>query len=103
MNEFVIYGKALEAPKAMESEKGNSYTSLLIEVDRNYSSGDNGPTSDVFKLVSFKAVAKELCERVKKGTKLIVKGRIQANNYKKENGEPGYRAELVGERYEYID
>jgi len=102
MNEFVLNGKVLDEPKIMESEKGNKYTNLLVEVERNYSSGDNGPTTDVFKVVSFKGVADDVCENVKKNTKIIIRGRLQSNNYKKENGDPGYRAELVGEKYEII-
>jgi len=102
MNEFLLNGKAVDTPKIMESEKGNKYTSLLIEVERNYSNGDNGPTTDIFKVVTFKGVADEICENVKKNTKLIIRGRLQSNNYTKENGDLGYRSELVGEKYEIL-
>ncbi len=102
MNEFKFYGRALEKPELIETEKGYKYCNLLISVERAYKNGDN-PSCDEFKVTLFKNVASEACERIKKGNNVIVKGRLQQNNFDKDSGEIVYRPELVGEKIYYTD
>ncbi len=102
MNEFKFYGRALEKPELIETEKGYKYCNLLISVERAYKPVDS-PSYDEFKITLFKNVASEACERIKKGNSLIVKGRLQQNNFDKDSGEIVYRPELVGEKIYYTD
>lgn len=100
MNEFKFYGTALETPTLVESESGNKYCNIYISVDKNFKGQE--ASNDNFKITCFRSVAEDVCDNLKKGDKFIVKGRLQENKFNKENGEPTYRAELVGERVEYI-
>ncbi|MBQ3419677.1 MAG: single-stranded DNA-binding protein [Erysipelotrichaceae bacterium] len=101
MNEFKFYGTALEKPTLLESESGNKYCNLLLSVEKNYKTAE-GKDTDNFKITCFKTIAEDVCEKMKKGSRVIVKGRLQENKYLKDNGEPSYKTELVGERIEYI-
>lgn len=101
MNEFKFYGTALETPILMESESGNKYCNILMGVEKSFKSQD-GNDYDHFKITCFKSMAEDVCEKLKKGGKFIIKGRLQENRFNKENGEAVYKAELVGERVEYI-
>ncbi len=103
MNEFKFYGKALDDPKLIESDKGYKYCNLIINVEKDFRSGDGKSYSDDFKITCFKALAEEVCEKIKKGKGFIIKGRLQQNNYEKDSGEIIYRPELVGERIYYTE
>ena len=103
MNEFKFYGKALETPDLIESDRGNKYCHLLVNVDREYKNSDGKVDNDDFKVTCFKSLAEEVSKNVKKGQKVIVKGRLQQNNFDKENGDIVYRAELVGEKIFYVN
>lgn len=102
MNEFKFYGTALEKPVLMESESGNKYCNILLSVERYYKSQD-GNDNDNFKITCFKTIAEEVSQKLNKGSKIIIKGRVQENKfYSKDNNEPSYKIELVAERIEYI-
>lgn len=103
MNEFRFYGKALETPELIESDRGSKYCYLKLNVDRDYRNSDGNIDNDDFKITCFKNLAEEIAKNVKKGQKIIVKGRLQQNNFEKDNGETVYRSELVGERIYYTN
>ena len=102
MNEFRFNGRIKEKPELIESEKGNKYCYVFIEVKRNYQDGEGNELYDNFKLTCFKAVAQEAAERLDKDVSVIVKGRIQENIYKQEDKEIAYRPELILEKIEYL-
>ncbi|MBR0461506.1 MAG: single-stranded DNA-binding protein [Erysipelotrichaceae bacterium] len=101
MNEFKFFGTALETPVLMESENGNKYCNVFLSVEKNYKTPE-GDSNDNFKITCFRSTAEDVCEKLTKGGKVIIKGRIQENRFNKDSGEPSYRPELVGERIEYI-
>lgn len=103
MNEFIFFGKAAEKPKLMESEKGNKYCYVLLDVERNYKNPDGEKLVDNFKITCFRSLAEDVCEKLKKGTKLLITGRLQENNYNKDDNTILYKTELVGERVTYTD
>lgn len=103
MNEFKFYGSALETPEMIESDRGNKYCYIKINVSREYKNQDGSVGNDDFKVACFKTLAEEATKNVKKGQNIIIKGRLQENNFQKENGEIIYRPELVGERIYYTN
>ena len=103
MNEFKFYGSALETPEMIESDKGNKYCYIKINVSREYKNQDGSISNDDFKVACFKTLAEEATKNIKKGQNIIIKGRLQENNFQKENGEIIYRPELVGERIYYTN
>ena len=103
MNEFRFYGRALETPELLESEKGSKYAHLFLRVEREYKNSEGTVDTDDFRITCFKNLAEEIEKNVKKGQTLIMKGRLQQNNFVKENGETVFRAELVGDRVFYVN
>lgn len=103
MNEFKFYGKAIEKPELKESEKGYKYCNLIIGVNRPYKNQDGDQLVDNFKITLFRTLAEDVCEKLKKGKGIIVSGRLQENNFNKDDNEIWYKTELVGERVTYTD
>lgn len=103
MNEFKFFGKAVEKPELIESEKGYKYCNVLIEVKRSYKNNAGEALSDVFKVTCFKTLAEDIANNVKKGTEMIIDGRITADNFEKDNGSTYYHSEFVGEKIYCID
>lgn len=103
MNEFRFCGRALETPELLESEKGSKYAHLFLRVEREYKNSDGTVDTDDFRITCFKSLAEEIEKNVKKGQALIMKGRLQENNFVKDNGDTIYRAELVGDKIFYVN
>lgn len=91
MNEVRIYGRALEAPKLNESERGSKWCNLNLDVDGEY-----------YSFLCCQDLAEEVCHNVEKGQKLIVKGRLSAfNNTCNEFGIV-YRPSLIADEVYYV-
>lgn len=103
MNEFKFYGRALETPEMIESDRGSKYCYIKINVSREFKNQDGNVGNDDFKIACFKNLAEEATKNIKKGQDFIIKGRLQENNFQKDNGEIIYRPELVGERIYYTN
>lgn len=103
MNEFRFCGRTLETPELLESEKGNKYAHLFLRVEREYKNSDGTVDTDDFRITCFKSLAEEIEKNVKKGQTLIMKGRLQENNFVKDNGDTIFRAELVGDKVFYVN
>lgn len=104
MNQFVLFGRAVEKPQLQESEKGFKYCNLLIGVNKTYKNQEGVVEVENFKITCFKSLAEDVCEKAKKGKGIIVNGRLQENNFSKSNPDNvSYRADLVGEHVTYTD
>ena len=95
MNEFKLYGTALEMPILIETKNGTTYCNVYMAVDR--ASGGQ----DKFKITFFKSIAEDICENMKKGDKFIVKGCLVEDKFDISDNDNS-TIELIGKRVEYI-
>lgn len=100
MNEFILFGKAVDKPDLQESSNGLKYCNLLLEVQPPFTNKEK----ELYRITCFKTVAEDCNNNIFAGSKLVIRGRLQDNNFTKEkDGEVVYRSELVGERFTYVD
>lgn len=78
MNNFNILGKLQEEPERFEGGNGTKYGKIKIEVDRNR----DELQPEVFEVVLFRSL---LEVELHKGQIVCISGRLQANNFNKEN------------------
>lgn len=101
MNQFIIIGRALNKPEINKTNSGNSVCQLLVEVQRSYKNGDGDYENDIFAVTLWKSVADQCAEYVEKGMMLGIKGRLQENNYTKDD-ETYYHPEMVAEKVSFL-
>ena len=85
MNEFIIIGKALEAPEAKTAESGTNYAQMLIGVKRPFKNRDGSIDDDIIQVTMFNACAEEAIENVKKDSAVMIKGHISSSSYVKDD------------------
>ena len=103
MNEYRFIGIVQETPTIVESEKGNKYCNIFLDVKKPFTNAEGKNEKDSFKITCFRQTAEETCKTIKKGDQIIVRGRIQQNNYFKDDNKLVYLPELIGERIEIIN
>lgn len=103
MNQFVVYGRALDKPQLQESEKGLKYCNLLVGVNKTFKNQDGAVEVENFKVTCFKSLAEDVCQKVKKGKGLLIKGRLSENSYKSNQDNIILKTDLVGESVTYTD
>ena len=104
MNKVVLMGRLTHDPEVRYSQGENSLciARYTLAVDRPRQK-DREASADFISIVAF-GKAGEFAEKYfKKGTKLVVSGRIQTGNYTNKDGQKVYTTEIVAEDQEFAE
>lgn len=104
MNKVILMGRLVRDPEVRYSQ-GQQSTAIArytLAVDRRFSR-DGEQSADFIGCVAF-GKAGEFAEKYfKKGTKLVVTGRIQTGSYTDKNGNKVYTTDVVVEEQEFAE
>ncbi len=104
MNKVILVGRLTRDPEVRYSQ-GESSTAIAkfsLAVDRRYKR-DGEPDADFFNCTAFGKQA-EFAERyLKQGTKMVVVGRIQNDNYTNRDGQKVYSVQIMVEELEFAE
>lgn len=89
-----IAGNVGRDPELRFSQSGMAICNFSVAV--THKRGDDESTSWV-DVVCFKEHAENVAESVKKGTRVIVTGRLQVREFEKRDGTPGKAVEVVAD------
>lgn len=107
MNKVILCGRLTRDPDVRYSQ-GDTATAVArytLAVDRRFSRRDqqDAQTADFIGIVAF-GKAGEFAEKyLKKGTKVIVTGRIQTGSYTNKDGVKVYTTDVVAEDQEFAE
>lgn len=95
MNKIFLVGSLVKDCELKESPQGKSYVRNALAVWKPSKDKDTN-AADFFNLVAFDKIAGFMAKYCKKGSRLIVIGRVQTSTYEK-NGEQRTAFEVVVE------
>ena len=104
MNKVVLMGRLARDPEVRYTQGQDSLciARYTLAVDRRQKK-DNEAAADFISIVAF-GKAGEFAEKYfKKGTKLVVSGRIQTGSYTNKDGQKVYTTEVVAEDQEFAE
>lgn len=104
MNRFTFYGRFASDPEIRYSggENATAVASFNMAVNRRFKR-DNQPDADFFRITAFGKTAEVVNDYFHKGSRVVVSGRIQNNNYTKDTGEKVYGFEFLAEEIDFVD
>ena len=102
MNKVILMGRLARDPEVRYSTSGKTVAKFSLAVDRKFKQ-DNGPTADFFNCTTFGKQAEFVEKYLKKGTKVVVSGRIQNDNYTDKNGNQVYSTQIMVEEIEFAE
>jgi len=106
MNVVVLVGRLTRDPDIRQSQGENPtvVARYTLAVDRRFSrNGSAEQSADFISMVSFGKTAEFIEKYVHKGTKLVVRGRIQTGSYTNKDGQKVYTTDVVGEDVEFAE
>ena len=107
MNKVIMYGRLTKDPEIRYTPSRNgedmAVARFTIAVDRKFKSKNDEVTADFFDCTAFGAQAKFLEKYFAKGSRVLVAGRLQNNNYTNKNGEKVYSYQIMVEDVEFGD
>jgi len=107
MNKVILMGRLTRDPEVRYSAGDNAMAiarfSLAVDRRRRANGGADEQTADFINCVSFGKQAEFAEKYLRKGTKLLVTGRIQTGSYTNKDGVKVYTTDVVVEEQEFAE
>lgn len=101
MNKAVLMGRLTKDPDIRTSQNGTACARYTLAVDRRRKSDDQ--SADFISIKAFGKSAEFVDKYCKKGTKLIVTGRIETGSYTNKDGQKVYTTDVIAEDQEFAE
>lgn len=101
MNKFIISGYLIKDPESHATKSGKNYIKTSIAVKRNFKNAEGKYDADFFNLIAWEHKAKFFENYLGKGSRVIIEGRIQNNNYTDKDGKKHYTDDVIVENVEF--
>ena len=99
LNDVTLMGRLTKDPELRYTESGKAVCQFALAINRPQTkeARDRGdkPQTDFIDCVAWEAQAENLANYQKKGSLILVKGRIQKRQYQNQEGENRYVVEVV--------
>ena len=102
MNKVIIMGRLTRDPEISSSTNGTTFARYSVAVDRRFKR-EGDPDADFFNCTSFGKQAEFVERYLKKGTKVVVTGRLQNNNYTQKDRSKVYSDQIMVEDVEFAE
>lgn len=104
MNKVILMGRLTRDPEVRYTGANNqmAVARYSLAVDRRFKR-EGEPTADFINCVAFGKGAEFTENYLKKGTKIVVTGRIQTGSYTNKDGQKVYTTDVVVEEQEFAE
>lgn len=104
MNKVILMGRLTREPEVRYSQGVNqtAVARFSLAVDRRFKR-EGEPEADFFNCTSFGKQAEFVEKYLHKGTKILLSGRIQNNNYTNKDGQMVYAVQIMVEEIEFAE
>lgn len=104
MNKVILMGRLTRDPDVRYSQGVNqlAVAKYSLAVDRRFKR-DGEPTADFFNCTAFGKQAEFAEKYFKQGTKIVITGRIQNDNYTNKEGQKVYSVSVIVEEQEFAE
>lgn len=102
MNKVILMGRLTRDPEVSTSQQGNTFARYSVAVDRKIKR-EGQPEADFFNCVSYGKQAEFVEKYLKKGTKVVLSGRLENNNYTNKDGQKVYDVRISVEEIEFAE
>ncbi len=106
LNYVVLIGRATQEPELRYTPKGTPICNFRIAVDENIKEKDTGEWKKVtsfFNVVAFSRGAEICGERLKKGSAVLIEGRLRSRDWTDQQEVKRYTVEIIARRVQILD
>ena len=104
MNKRILMGRLTRDPETRYSQGENqlAIARFSLAIDRRFKR-QGEPEADFFNCTAFGRQAEFVEKYLKQGTKILLTGRVQNDNYTNKNGEKVYSVQIIAEEIEFAE
>lgn len=103
INKAILYGNLTRDPELKALPSGIQVANLSVATNRRYKdkSGNWVETPDFHNVVVFNKQAETVAQYLKKGSGIMVEGRMQTRSWDGPDGQKKYRTEVIADRIQF--
>lgn len=102
MNICIMMGRPTKDPEIHYTQDGKPIARFTLAVDRRFKR-EGQPDADFHDCICFSRQAEFVEKYIQKGTKILVTGALQDNNYQGRDGQMVYRKQIVCDSIEFAE
>lgn len=102
LNKVIMMGRLTRDPEISSSTSGTTFARFSIAVDRKIKA-EGQPEADFFNCTSFGKQAEFIERYLKKGTKIVITGRLQNDSYTNKDGQKVTATKIITEEVEFAE
>ena len=105
MNKVILMGRLTRDPEVRYSQTDSNMAiaRFSLAVDRRFKKQGDTVTADFFNCTAFGKQGEFVEKYLKQGTKIVVIGRIQNDNYTNKEGQKVYSVQIMVEEIEFAE
>ena len=105
MNKAILMGRLTRDPEIRysQSDSNMAIARFSLAVDRRFKKQGDTVTADFFNCTAFGKQGEFVEKYLKQGTKIVVTGRIQNDNYTNKDGQKVYSVQVMVEEIEFAE
>ncbi len=106
MNKVILMGRLTRDPDIRYSNNSNGQMAIArfsLAVDRRFKRAGDSVDADFFNCTAFGKQAEFVERYLKQGTKILMSGRIQNDNYTNKEGQKVYSVQVIAEEIEFAE
>lgn len=103
-NKAIVVGNITRDPELKTLPSGSAVCNFSIATNRTWmdkSSGQKQSAVEFHNIVIFGKMAETVAQYMRKGSQLLVEGRIQTRSWEGQDGKKNYRTEIVAESVQF--
>ena len=98
MNKVILVGRLAQDPEVRYTQSGKAVASFNLAVNR-YGQKDS---ADFIPIVAWEKLAEVIGNNLKKGSQVLVEGRMQVRSYETQDGQKRYVTEVIAQNIEFM-
>ena len=102
LNQTVIVGRLVAEPSLQKVDSGKKVANITVAVPRSYKNENGEYDTDFVDCVLWGGIAENTIEYCKKGDMLGIKGRVQTDVYKDDEGKSKKVTKVIAEKVSFL-
>lgn len=103
INKAIIYGNLTRDPELKALPTGNKVVNFSVATNRSWkdAAGKKQEATDFHNVVFYAKPAETIAQYMRKGSGIMVEGRMTTRSWDGPDGQKRYRTEIVGENFQF--
>lgn len=103
LNRVILIGRLTKDPELRYTPNGVAVTTFTLAVDRNFTNQQGQREADFINIVTWRGLAENVANYLKKGRLTAVEGRMQTRNYENNEGRRVYVTEVIADNVRFLE